>query len=75
MGDQVELLAKRNADGSPIPGCWVTADGYTVALCRLPEKRWTITRPGGRAPFLYTGLQGDVRRMIVADRLASAAPA
>ncbi len=70
MTDSLVLTPKRNADGSVIPNCWTTEDGYTVAECRLPEKRWTVTRPGDKAPFLYTGHKPDVRKNIMADRIA-----
>lgn len=71
MLDELELLPKKNIDGSFVRDCWMTNDGYTVALCRLPENRWTVTRPGGRLPFLYTGHKPDVRNNILADRQAS----
>lgn len=67
---ELALAPKKNADGSVIPACWTTDDGYTIAECRLPEKRWTVTRPGGRCPFLYTSHKPDVRRNIIADRQA-----
>ncbi|MBX9754660.1 MAG: hypothetical protein K2X80_07900 [Pseudomonadaceae bacterium] len=64
---------KLDRDGAPIKDCWLSDDGYTVALCRLPEKRYTITRPGGSAPFAYTGERDDVPLLIEADIEASAA--
>lgn len=71
----LQLTEKRNADGSVIRDCWTTQDGYTVALCRLPNDRWTVTRPGGKEPFLYTDDEQDIFRQIVADRAASGVPA
>lgn len=61
---------KRDAEGRPIPNCWEAESGYTVALCRLPESRYTVTRPGGRLPFAYTGDRADVVRLIEADQLS-----
>lgn len=63
---------KRDRDSKVIPGCWVNEAGYTVAECRLPEKRYTVTRPGGTAPFAYTGSRDEVVRLIDADQQASA---
>jgi hypothetical protein len=61
---------KRDRDGCVIPACWESEHGYTVALCRLPEKRYTVTRPGGQLPFAYTGDREEVVRLIEADQLA-----
>lgn len=63
--------AKRNRDGQQIPNCWITDSGYTVAECRLPEKRFTVTRPGCSAPFAYLGSREDVVAIIRADMKAS----
>ena len=70
----LQLTEKRSAEGAVIRDCWTTNDGYTVALCRLPQERWTVTRPGGKAPFVYTGDEQDIFRQIVADRAASGVP-
>lgn len=59
--------AKRNRDGDQIPNCWITDSGYTVAECRLPEKRFTVTRPGDAAPYAYVPTREDVVRIINAD--------
>lgn len=71
MVDQPKWREKRDRDNKVIPGCWVTDNGYTVALCRLPSNRFTITRPGGAAPFAYTGDRDDIVRLIQADMEAS----
>lgn len=63
--------AKRNRDGQQIPNCWITDSGYTVAECRLPEKRFAVTRPGCSAPFAYLGSREDVVAIIRADMKAS----
>lgn len=64
---------KLDRDGKVTPRCWVTDSGYTVAMTRLPEARFTITRPGGVLPFAYTDLRDDVPKLIAADIDASAA--
>lgn len=64
---------KLDRDRKPIKGCWLRPDGYTVVLCRLPAKSYTIIRPGGSAPFAYTGCLKDVPLLIEADIEASAA--
>ncbi|AMO77511.1 hypothetical protein [Pseudomonas citronellolis] len=63
--------AKRNRDGQQIPNCWITDSGYTVSECRLPEKRFTVTRPGDAAPFAYLGSRDEVVSVIRADMKAS----
>lgn len=70
---QPKWREKRDRDGKVVPGCWVTDSGYTVAMTRLPEARFTITRPGGVLPFAYTDLRDDVPLLIAADINASAA--
>lgn len=75
MVEPIKWREKRDRDGRVIPTCWVTDSGYTVAECRLPESRYTITRPGGAAPFAYTGVRDDIPRLITADMEASAAAA
>lgn len=71
MAEQPKWREKRDRDNKVIPGCWVTDTGYTVAMCRLPDHRYTITRPGGAAPFAYTGKSEDIVPLIKADMEAS----
>lgn len=59
---------KRNRDGQLQQNCWVTDDGYTVALCRLPKSRYPITRPGGELPFAYAKDQNEVITIIEQDQ-------
>lgn len=59
---------KRTADGRVVPDYWQSEDGYTVALCRLPENRFTVTRPGAKAPFAYLGSREEVLRVLDLDR-------
>lgn len=72
MAEPIKWREKRGRDGRVIPRCWVTDSGYTVAECRLPEARFTITRPGGDLPFAYTGERPDVPLLIAADMQATA---
>lgn len=62
---------KKNRDGNPIKDCWVTDGGYTVAICRLPEQRFAITRPTGDVPFAYVGSREAVVRAISNDQGAA----
>lgn len=64
---QPKWREKRDRAGKVIPGCWVTDSGYTVAMTRLPEARFTITRPGGVLPFAYTDLREELLALIAAD--------
>lgn len=64
---------KLDRDNRPIKDCWLSDDGYTVAMRRLPAKSFAIIRPGGNLPFAYTGDREDVLRLIEADIQASAA--
>lgn len=64
---------KLDADGHPTPGCWLTNSGYTIAEVHGTPVRFTITRPGGSAPFAYTSQPGDLEKLITADMQACAA--
>lgn len=75
MVEQLKWRAKRNADGSQVADCWMTDAGYTVAVCRLPEPRYTVTRPGAVAPFAYLPNSDEVVAIIKADMEASEVPA
>ncbi|WP_417480431.1 hypothetical protein [Maricaulis maris] len=59
---------KKNRDGHPIKDCWVTDTGYTVAICRLPEQRFAVTRPTGDVPFAYVGTRDEVVQAISTDQ-------
>jgi len=58
---------KKNRDGDLIKDCWVTDGGYTVAICRLPEQRFVVTRPGCNAPLAHVGSREEVLRVINID--------
>jgi hypothetical protein len=70
---EVSWQLKLDRDNNPIKDCWLSDAGYTVAMVRLPAKRFTVTRPGGQSPFAYTDRREDVRRLIDADVEASSA--
>ena len=56
----------------PIPRCWVTECKYTVALCGTGEHaRYQITAPGDRAPFAYTPVKAEVRKIIINHKQAN----
>ena len=63
---------KRNRDGQLQRDCWVTDSGYTVALCRLPESRYPITRPGGELPVAYAKDKDEVIALITQDQTKQA---
>lgn len=63
---------KLDRDSRVIPDCWVDDEGYTVAICRLPEKRFVVTRPGGTVPFAYLGSRDEVVRVIAATKAGQA---
>lgn len=71
IDEPLKWRAKRNQDGSQVPDCWMTDAGYTVAVCRLPETRFTVARPGGSVPFAYAPTREDVVAIIKADMKAS----
>ncbi|MCP8465910.1 hypothetical protein NK553_18320 [Pseudomonas sp. ZM23] len=73
--EPLKWRAKRNRDGDTIKDCWVTDAGYTVAVCRLPDTRYTVTRPGDAAPFAYLSTRDEVVAIIKADMAASEVPA
>lgn len=71
MGEQIRWKPKLDRDRKPIPDCWLTDAGYTVAKVRTPAERFTITRPSAAAPFAYTDAGDDVPLLIAADIQAS----
>jgi len=72
MVEHVRWASKKGQDGRPLPDCWVTEEGYTVAICRLPSTRFVVTRPGASLPFAYLGNREEVVRIIQADMQAAA---
>lgn len=68
----MKFLVKRNKEGDPVPRCWVTDTGYTVAECRLPHSRYPVTRPDASLPFAYADSREEVVQLITTDMQASA---
>lgn len=71
MVEAIKWKPKLDRDGKPTPRCWLTDTGYTVAEVLCTPMRFTITRPGGTAPFGYTDQRDDVAKLITADMQAS----
>lgn len=63
----MKWASKRDRAGKVIPHCWVTDGGYTVAECRLPDRRFPITRPDGTLPFAYAKDRDEVVEIIQKD--------
>lgn len=56
----------------PIPRCWVTECKYTVARTGPDsEPMYQITAPGDRAPFAYTPVKAEVRKIIINHKQAN----
>lgn len=56
---------KRNRDGAPIPGCWITDAGYTVAEMRVEDLvAYGITPPGCSGPVAYRTTRDEVVAVI-----------
>ncbi len=68
----MKFEAKRNQNSEPIPRCWITEAGYTVAECRLPYSRFPVTRPGASLPFAYADSRDEVVQVITTDMQARA---
>jgi len=71
MAEPIRWKPKLDSRREPIPNCWLTDAGYTVAKTNTPDERFIITRPGDAAPFAYTDAGDDVPRLISADIQAS----
>lgn len=67
MAEAIRWTPKKDRDGKVIPTCWLTDAGYTVAECRVPEKRLTVMRPGGDKPFAYCSSRDEVLAAIELD--------
>lgn len=71
MGEQIRWKPKLDSRLDPIPDCWLTDAGYTVAKAKTPADRFMITRPREASPFAYTDAGDDVPLLIAADIQAS----
>lgn len=58
-------VVKRNRDGAPIPGCWLTDSGYTVARMRVDDLvAFSVTAPGSQVPMAYRTTRDEVVAVI-----------
>lgn len=58
---------KRDRDGAPVPRCWVTDSGYTVAELRAGEVvAFAVTAPGDAEPMAYRAERDAVLAVIAA---------
>ena len=56
----------------PIPRCWVTDCGYTVAMCGIGESAmYIVSAPRTSSPFAYTKNKRDVRKIITDHKQAN----
>lgn len=69
----LNLKQKLSAEtNKPIPRCWVTECNYTIAACGPKgDLVYQVTAPGGRAPFAYTPVKADVRKIIINHKVAN----
>lgn len=45
---------KKNRDGQPTPGCWITDGGYTVAEFLVDDQQvYSVTSPGDSVAMAY----------------------
>lgn len=66
---------KKNRDGQPTPGCWITDGGYTVAEFLIDDRQvYTVTPPGESVAMAYrSGRDGVVAA--ITDHMAGRAVA
>lgn len=66
---------KKNREGEPVPGCWITAAGYVVAEFLVDGvKAYTVTAPGQQVAMAYrAGRDGVVQA--ITDHMAGRAVA
>ena len=58
--------ANSRENGKPIPRCWTTECGYTVALCGVDDHAvYIVSAPRTGTPFLYTKNKADVKKSIL----------
>lgn len=52
---------RKDRDGNPVPECWVTDSDYVVARVTVGTvKRFIVTAPGQRKPYLYADSRDEV---------------
>lgn len=61
----VRWAQKRDRDGHPVPDCWLTDSGYTVARMLAGElAAFAVTAPGGSVPMAYRVTRDEVLAVI-----------
>lgn len=62
---------KKDRDNREIPGCWITAAGYTVAEFLVDDQQvYTVTAPGESVAMAYrSGRDGVV--LAITDHMAA----
>lgn len=66
---------KKNRDGQPTPGCWITDGGYTVAEFLVYDQRvYAVTAPGESVAMAYRSARAGVVQAIT-DHMAGRAVA
>lgn len=65
---------RKDRNGIPVPECWVTDSDYVVARVTIGTvKRFIVTAPGQRKPFLYADSRDEVIQGIKEHRQEMAA--
>jgi hypothetical protein len=70
MAEKIQWGVKRNRDRAEMKNCWLSECGYTLALTGGDDPTYTLARPGEAVPFAYTPNQGDIGRLVRADKAA-----
>lgn len=66
---------KKNRDGQPTPGCWITDGGYTVAEFLVYDQQvYAVTAPGESVAMAYRSARAGVVQAIT-DHMAGRAVA
>lgn len=66
---------KKNRDGQPTPGCWITDGGYTVAEFLVYDQQvYAVTAPGESVAMAYRKTREGVVQAIT-DHMAGLAVA
>lgn len=69
----MKLKQKVNHESNqPVPKCWTTDCGYTVALCGIgDDAMYVITAPKSSTPFAYAPAKAEVRKIIINHKQAN----
>ena len=66
----MKLKQKVNHESNqPVPKCWTTDCGYTVALCGIgDDAMYVITAPKSSTPFAYTPFKTEVKKILTTHK-------